>query len=127
MNTPERNDKNVEKLNKTGKVYKETEDDKKREEAYKAVLEEVTRQYPLPTARTFSIVACIAFWIFCVIGLLFGVDLRGIMPFLFVMLAIVAVLHIPVFYLKKKILDVIMALLFAAGCIGVAISMIVRF
>jgi hypothetical protein len=124
MNTPERNDKNVEKLQKLRKVYEESDEDKKREEIHKSVLEEATREYPLPTARRFSIVAVVAFWFFCFLGLLFRVDLSGIFPFMFIALATMVILHLPMFFMKRKILDVIIGAAFAMGCIGLAVSLL---
>ncbi|MCL1880768.1 MAG: hypothetical protein FWF76_01165 [Oscillospiraceae bacterium] len=126
MNTPERNSKNIEKMNKLDKVYVESEEDKNREKQYKSALEEATREYPLPTARKFAVVSCIAFWFFCFGGLLFGVDLRGIFPFLFLSLAVLVALHIPIFVIKKKIVDVVMGILFSLGCIVLAISLVIR-
>jgi hypothetical protein len=124
MNTPERNDKNVDRLQRLSQVYKDSDEDRHKEEQYKIALEEVTREYPLPTARKFVIVACIAFWLFCFGGLLFGINLRGVFPFLFIALAVLVLLHIPIFWIKKKIIDLIIGTAFAAGCIALAVSML---
>ena len=123
MNTPERNDKNVEKMQKLGRVYEETDEDKKREQRH--AIENATREYPLPTARKAAWVICGGFWVFCVAALVFGVDMRGLIPFMFFALAVVVILHLPVFYLKKKIFDLIVGIIFALSCIGTAVSLLI--
>jgi len=126
MNTPERNIKNAEKMSNLGKVYSDSADDLTREETHKAILEEATREYPLPTARRFAWVACGGFWVFCFGGLLFGVDLRALFPFMFLSLGAVAALHVPMFFVKRKMFDVIVAVIFTISCVGMAVSMLVR-
>jgi hypothetical protein len=125
MNTPERNNKNVEKMKKLGKVYEDSADDKSREEDYTEAMENATREYPLATARRFAWVACGGFWVFCLGVLLFGIDLRGLFPFLFFSLAVVSALHIPMFYIQKKTIDVIAGTIFAISCTWVAVSLLV--
>jgi len=127
MNTPERNMKNADKLQKLGKIYEETAEDKQRDKRSKTALENATREYPFPTARKFAWVLCGGFWLFCLGGLLFGVDMRALFPFLFFSLAMIVLLHLPVFYLKKKILDVIIGVIFTLSCIGVGLSMLVSY
>jgi len=126
MNTPERNNKNIDKMRALGKVYSETDEDRTRNTLEDDALENATREYPLPTTRKFAWVMCGGFWLFCLGGLLFGVDMRALMPFMFFSLAFVALVHLPVFYLKKKIFDVIVGTVFAMSCIGMGLSMLVR-
>jgi hypothetical protein len=127
MNTPGRNDKNIAKMQaiqEAGRIYSDSDEDRNREEQQRTALEEATREYPLPTVRRGVIVACVVLWVFCFGGLLFGLDLRGIFPFLFVMLAMLILVHVPIFWLKKKIIDVVIAIAFATGCFALAISLI---
>lgn len=121
MNTPERNEKNAQKMQELGQVYNESDEDKSREA--NSALENATREYPLPTARKFAWVLCGGFWLFCLGGLLFQVDMRSLFPFLLFSLAVVAGLQIPVFYIKRKIFDIIIAAVFALSCSAVAVSM----
>jgi len=123
MNTPERNDKNVEKMRKLGKVYSESDDDKKREQRH--ALENATQEYPLPTARKAAWVICGGFWAFCLGALLFGVDMRALIPFMFFALGILALLHLPIFFIKKKIFDVVVGTIFALSCIGTAVALLI--
>ena len=125
MNTPERNFKNAAKLEKLGQIYEESEQDKSNERRNRSALDEATREYPLPTARKFAWVVCGGFWLFCVGGLLFGVDLRALFPFLFFSLAVVAGVHIPMFLVKRKTFDVVVGVIFALSCIIVGLSMLV--
>jgi uncharacterized membrane protein YjjP (DUF1212 family) len=124
MNTPARNDKNIEKMKRLKRVYNDSEEDKVKENQARIALENSTREYPFPTARRFAAVTCVALWLFCVVGLFFGVDLRGIFPFIFLTLAVLVILYLPMFWLKRKIFDVIIGAAFAAGCIGLALSMV---
>ncbi|MCL1865998.1 MAG: hypothetical protein FWF82_01150 [Oscillospiraceae bacterium] len=124
MNTPERNQKNAEKLKKFGKVYSDGVEDKATE--FNQSLENATKEYPFPTARKVAWVTCGGFWIFCAGGLLFGVNMNAMFPFLFFSLAAVDLVHIPTFIVKKKMFDVFAGSLFALGCMGVAVSMLVR-
>jgi len=123
MNSPERNKKNAEKLQKLGTVLTDSAEDKKREESGNTALENATREYPFPTARKAAWVSCGGFWLFCFGGLFFGVDIRALFPFLFVSLAVVSLVHIPMFFVKRKIFDVIVGTIFTLCCIGMAISM----
>jgi len=126
MNTPERNDKNIAKMQAIGRAYSDTEEDAVKEKQYQKALDEVTREYPLPTARRVSVVACIGLWVFSVGGLLFGVDLRGIFPFLFFALAVMVGFHLPIFWIKRKFADCVIGVLFMSGCIWLAVSLILR-
>lgn len=123
MNTPERNEKKIAQMQELGRVYSESEEDLSRNEKENSALENATREYPLPTARRFAWVMCGGFWLFCLGGLLFGVDMRALFPFMFIALAVLVVLYIPVFFVKKKILDVIIGSIFAASCIITAVSL----
>jgi hypothetical protein len=126
MNTPERNKKNAEKLRKLDKVLVESEQDKARLEKEDGALEKATQEYPLPTARKFAWVIFGGFWIFCLVGALFSLDFRAMTPFLFFSLAGVVLVHIPMFYVKRKFFDVVTALIFASGCIALAVSLMAR-
>jgi hypothetical protein len=126
MNTLERNKKNAEKLQKLGVVLADSAEDKKREESENQALENATREYPFPTARRAAWVMCGGFWLFCFVGLFFRVDIRALFPFLFVSLGVVALVHIPTFFVKKKMFDVIVGTIFTLSCFGMAISMLVR-
>jgi len=126
MNTPERNKKNAAKMQEVGQIYSDSAEAQTNEQRKQSALEKATQEYPLPTARRFAWVLCGGFWLFCFGGLFFGVDLRALFPFVFFSLAIVAILHIPMFYVKRKIADVIIGVIFALSCIGMAVSMIVR-
>ena len=127
MNTPERNKRNIEKMQELGKVYNENSEDKAQESAVNPALEDATREYPLPTARKFAWVLCGGFWLFCLGGLLFGADMNALFPFLMFSLAAAVGLQIPVFYLKRKIKDVVIAVVFALSCIGLGVSMLLNF
>ena len=123
MNTPERNTKNAEKMQSLGKIYVDSDEDKIKEE--NVALENATREYPLPTARKFAWVLCGGMWLFCLIGLLFGfAEPAALFPFLLFSLGVAVALQIPVFFLKKKIFDVIVASIFALCCIGLGFSML---
>jgi len=126
MNTPERNIKNAEKLQKMGTVLSDSTEDKNRDEAASKALENATREYPLPTARKAAWVMCGGFWLFCFFGLFFRVDIRALFPFLFVSFGVVSLVHIPMFYVKRKMFDVLVAIIFTLSCITAAISMLVR-
>jgi|GEM_PF-1182082 len=128
MNTPERNVKNALKMQEVGRVYEENDEDKVREISSvkeNPALEKATREYPLPTARRFAWILCGGLWLFCLGGMLFRIDMSILLPFLLFSLAIAVGLQIPVFYLKRKIPDVIMASIFALGCIGFGLTMLV--
>ncbi|MCL1902999.1 MAG: hypothetical protein FWF94_01110 [Oscillospiraceae bacterium] len=122
MNTPERNNKNIDKMHNLGKVYSESDEDKGREND--SALENATREYPLPTARKFAWVICGGFWLFCLSGLLFRADLSALFPFLLLSLAAAVSLQIPVFYVKGKIFDIVVAVIFSLGCGVFAASML---
>jgi hypothetical protein len=124
MNTPERNRKNAEKLQKLGKILSDCNEDKPREHNH--ALENATREYPLPTVRKFAWVFCGGFWLFCLVGLLFSVDIRPLMPFLFFSLGAVSTVHLPVFFLQRKVFDLIVGVIFTLCCLGLAVSMLVR-
>ena len=124
MNTPERNQKNVDKMKKLGKVYEDATESQLREN--NNALENATREYPLPTVRKFAWVACGGFWVFIFFGLLFGVDLRALFPFVFFSLAFLAGVHIPMFYVKRKIFDVIIAGIAVLSCASMAVYTLVR-
>jgi hypothetical protein len=126
MNTPERNKKNAEKLRELGVMLSDSDEDKTRQESASQALENATREYPLPTARKAAWVLCGSFWLFCVGAMLFRVDLRALAPFLLFSLSVVALVHIPMFFVKKKMFDVIVAVIFALSLIGAAISILVR-
>jgi hypothetical protein len=123
MNTPERNQKNIDKMSKLGKVYTESEENSNKNDS---ALDKATREYPLPTLRKAAWVICGGFWLFCLVGLFFTVDVRALFPFLFFSLAFVAAVHIPVFFVKKKIADVIIGVIFTLCCLGMAATMLVR-
>ncbi|MCL2754678.1 MAG: hypothetical protein FWD35_03030 [Oscillospiraceae bacterium] len=124
MNTPARNDKNIQKLENLGRAFRDGEEDKLKEKQSKEALEEVTREYPFPTARKFTIVACIGMWVFSVGALVFGVDMRGIFPFQFFALAAMVIAHLPIFWLKKKYLDTVIGFLFSVGCTWLAVALL---
>jgi len=126
MNTPDRNKKNIEKMQKLGKVLDDSIVENK-EELAKVALENVTREYPFPTARKIAWVFCGAFWLFCLGGFLFGVDMRALFPFLMFSLGAAVGLQIPVFFVKGKLGDTIIALIFTLSCMGLGISMLVKF
>lgn len=129
MNTPERNKKNIKKIREIGKVYEETSDDTVsstgKDNADKNKIEQsYNREYPLETARKISWILCGALWLFCLVGLLFGMDFRATFPFLMFSLAAVVILQLPVFWIKKKPFDVVTGIIFASGCIVLGLSML---
>jgi hypothetical protein len=126
MNTPERNNKNIDKLQKLDKVYSEASEDKTREKNYSEFIERATREYPLATTRKFAWAICGGFWLFFTAGMLFGVDFRPLFPFLIFSIGFVPLVHIPMFYVKKEMINVIIALIFSLSCIGVGVSLIVN-
>jgi hypothetical protein len=124
MNTFDRNEKNVAKMERLGKVYEESEEDKRRNQ--RLSLDNATREYPLATVRRYSWVTCGGLWVFCIVGFIFRLDLRVFIPALFVSLGVSVALNIPVFLAKRKIGDVIMGTIVALVCIGVAVSLLIR-
>ncbi|MCL2035894.1 MAG: hypothetical protein FWG83_00715 [Oscillospiraceae bacterium] len=126
MNTPERNKKKITQMQKLGKIYSESDEDKSENRVVNQALENATREYPLPTARKFAWVICGGFWFFCLLGFLFGVNIPALLPFLFFSLAGVSLVHIPMFWVKKKLFDIVVAIIFAISCVGLSISMLVR-
>jgi len=124
MNTPERNEKNIKKMQDLGKVYSESDEDKSKEDLQKAALDNATREYPLATLRKAAQVACIGLWLFSVVGTLFGVSLKAMSPFLFFALSAMLFLNLPVFYAKKKRADLAMCLIAGISCMIIGISLL---
>jgi len=128
MNTPERNEKNIKKMQGAGKVYSESDEDKsslKKEDLQKIALDNATREYPLATARKAAQVACMGLWLFSVAGTLFGVSLKAMSPFLFFALSATLFLNLPVFYAKKKRADLAMCLIAGITCMIIGISLLI--
>lgn len=126
MNTPERNEKNIKKMQGAGKVYSESDEDKSlsEKERQETALDNATREYPLSTARKAAQVACVGLWIFTVLGALFGMDFKAMSPFLFFSLSATLFLNLPVFYMKKKNADLVMCLIAGISCLIIGISLL---
>lgn len=127
MNTPERNEKNIKKMQGAGKVYSESDEDKSlsKRELQKTALDNATREYPLATARRAAQVACVGLWLFSVLGMLFGVSFKAMSPFLFFALSATLFLNLPVFFLKKKNADFVICLIAGISCLIIGISLLI--
>ncbi|MCL2632942.1 MAG: hypothetical protein FWD34_00325 [Oscillospiraceae bacterium] len=123
MNTFDRNEKNVKKMQDLGQVYSESDEDRAKEELQKDALENATREFPLLTLRKVAAVVCGGFWLFSIVGIFFGIDFRATMPFMFFSLSVLVFLNVPVFYMKKKNMDFVIAIVAGIVCLAFGLSL----
>ncbi len=119
MNSPENNEKNIEKLEQTGKIYDDGE-------KHDSKIDEVTKEPPLAFPRKIVGWICVALWAFSILMLLMGqMDFSVAMPFMMFGLGAYAALNIPVFISKGKIFDIVVCCIATAVCFLVAIGLLV--
>lgn len=119
MNSPENNEKNIEKLEQTGKIYDDGE-------KHDSKIDEVTKEPPLAFPRKIVGWICVALWAFSILMLLMGqMDFSVAMPFMMFGLGAYAALNIPVFISKGKIFDIVVCSIATAVCFLVAIGLLV--
>lgn len=118
MNSPENNEKNIEKLEQTETVYHD-------EEVHESRIEEATKQPPLAFPRKIAGWICIGLWAFSIIMLMLGqLDISIAMPFMMFALAVYCGLNVPVFISKGKKFDVVICIAATAVCFFVALGLL---
>lgn len=122
MNTRENNEKNIKKLEQTAILFNDGENVKQQEEAEEQ--NTAVPEPPLMFARKLAVGVMLAFWVMAVVFMLGGGDFRAMLPFLLLSVAAVALLNIPVFLFKKKIADVIIAVVAGTLLISISISLL---
>lgn len=121
MNSPENNEKNIEKLEQTGKIYTDDQSEK-----HQSKIDEVTKEPPLAFPRRVVGWICIALWVFSIVMLMMGqFDFSVAMPFMMFGLGAYAALNIPVFIQKGKIFDIVVCCAATAVCFIVAVGLLV--
>ncbi|MDR0196755.1 MAG: hypothetical protein LBI36_00850 [Oscillospiraceae bacterium] len=127
MNSFGRNEKNIEKMRKAGRVYRESDEDAPRgagNAGGEGGADGGRDEIPFTTARKGATVCCGGFWFFSVVGMLFGLDFRAMAPFLFFSLAAVAFLNLPVFWVRRKYADFAIGIIAGLVCAAVGLSLL---
>lgn len=124
MNSRKTNQKIIENLQNNEPIHQESAEEKESEK--RSTIEEATKEAPFAFARKVSGVICIALWAFALVAMMTGMaELSLLVPFMLFALAAVCGFNIPVFMMKKKLWDVVVAVAATAVCTIVAVGMLV--